>query len=318
MYREIAPARRDPAHPLITPRSGEDFWWEENGTFNPGVTEYQGKILLLYRAYDRFHVSRFGLATSQDGIQFARLALPIIDTDPNNPYERLGIEDPRITKLGDTYYIFHTSASYHRLGEKSDVTSPHEHVPWRVRFGLQTTRDWQQFKNYGVLLPDIPAKNACLFPEKIDGSFALLYREHMHIEDAEHEVVKLTLTDDWHTFRDTRTITWPTPEPWQQSKFGLGTPPLRVHNGWLLVYHAVDANSIYRLGLMMLHAEDPSQIAWVSNPILEPKLPYEKEGFIPNVVYACGALVRGQELWIYYGAADRIIARAILPLAGIL
>lgn len=315
---DLGRARREPLQPILQSRQGDAYWWEENGVFNPGVAEYGGKVILLYRAYDKFHISRFGLAESVDGIKFQRFALPSVDTDPDDSHERLGIEDPRITKIGNTYYIFHTSASYHRVDHPPDVSGTMEHMPWRVRVGLRTTTDFSAYQKYGVIIPDIPAKNACLFPEKIDGRFAILYREHTHPEGEEVEVLKLAFSDNFFTWNTAHTVQWPQAEEWQEGKFGLGSSPISIPKGFLIVYHAVDANRVYRLGLMLLDRDDPTKIIWVSKPILEPEMPYEKEGFTPNVVYCCGALLRGNELWIYYGAADQVIGRAVMPIATLL
>jgi len=75
---QIHHAQRNPAHPIIIPRTSDQHWWERNGTFNPGVTEYQGKIVLLYRAYDDFRISRLGYAESEDGINFTLRDNPAI------------------------------------------------------------------------------------------------------------------------------------------------------------------------------------------------------------------------------------------------
>ncbi|MEX1997998.1 MAG: hypothetical protein WEA04_05005 [Candidatus Andersenbacteria bacterium] len=311
--RNIPLAVRSPAAPILEPRTGEQYWWERHGTFNPGVAEYQKNIILLYRAYDDFRISRLGLANSQDGVHFTRYDHPAIDTNPDDPHERLGIEDSRITQLGSTYYIVHTSASYHRIGDKKDVRGVRDYIPWRVRIGMHSTEDFHSFQHWGVILPDVPAKNACLLPEKIQGSFGLYYREHEDTRD----ILKLTYTKDFKHWSPASVVEWPAAAEWQRFKFGIGSQPLATPHGFLTVYHAVDESQVYRLGLLLLSREDPAHILWHSNPILEPEMPYEREGYVPNVVYTCGALIRGQELWVYYGAADRVIGRAVVPLHDI-
>lgn len=308
-YRELPQAKRSPEEPVLVPREGNDYWWEKKGTFNPGACMYQNKVILLYRAYDEFRISRFGIATSKDGIQFDRPDLPGIDTDPTDPDERLGIEDPRITEIEGTYYIVCTAASYHRVGTVSDVSGVMDHIPWRVRIGMYSTTDFQNYIRYDVILPDIPAKNGCLLPEKVNGAFALYYRQR-------HEL-KLSFTHDFVTWFDTQTIDWPTPKEWQENKFGLGSQPIACKEGYLLVYHAVDQLQHYRLGLMLIDRKDPSRLLWYSSSILEPEMQWEREGYIPNVVYSCGAVVRNEELWIYYGAADYVTGRAVMPLSSI-
>lgn len=306
-------ARREPRYPVIKPRSNDAHWWERNGTFNPGVTEYKNQVILLYRAYDDFFISRLGLAHSKDGVYFEQYDNPAIDTDPSDPDERLGIEDPRITLIDDTYYIVHTVSSYHRVGEGADVKGIKDYIPWRVRVAMHTTKDFHSYKHWDVILPEISAKNACLLPEKINGSFGLYYRENHD----EGEVLKLSYTNDFKHWTEPKTIPWPEPKAWQAFKWGTGSQPITTKQGFLMVYHAVDAKQIYRLGLMMLDRKNPARILWYSNAILEPETTYEKKGYVPNVVYSCGALIRNQELWIYYGAADQVIGRAIFPLSSI-
>lgn len=303
-------AVRSPANPILEPRTDDAHWWERNGVFNPGVTEYKGQVMLLYRAYDTFRISRLGLAHSKDGVHFTRYDHPAIDTNPQDPDERLGIEDPRVTKIDDTYYIVHTAASYHVIGTASDISGVMDFVPWRVRIAMHSTKDFKRYIHHDVILPDLPAKNGCLLPEKVNGAFVFYYRQH-------HQL-KLSFTKDFVTWFGTEEIAWPTPEPWQKAKFGVGSPPVVTEAGNLMIYHGVDGAGVYRIGLMMFDRQDPARLLWYSDPILEPEMPYEKSGFIPNVVYACGAIIRDNELWIYYGAADRVIGRAILPLEPVL
>ncbi len=305
-------AIRSPNEPLIIPRADNLHWWERNGIFNAGVTEYRDQIILIYRAYDDYRMSRLGLANSNDGVHFTLHDHPIIDTDPTDEFERIGLEDPRVTKIDDTYYIVHTSASYKRIGEQSDV-SLNDYIPWRVRTGMHTTKDFKSFVHHGVILPDIPAKNSSLLPEKIDGAFAMLYREFT----PQGEVLKISFTHDFSSWFGTKDIAWPAQEDWTGLKFGLGSQPISIPQGFLIVSHGVDMNKVYRLGLMLFDQKDPSRLLWHAGPILEPETPYEKEGFIPNVVYTCGALLKSDELWIYYGGADRVIARAIIKISDI-
>ena len=308
-YRVLPKAQRMPDEPIITPRQGDQYWWEKKGTFNPGVAQYQNEIVLLYRAYDQFRISRFGLAKSDDGVHFTRYELPAIDTDPTDMDERLGIEDPRITEIDGTYYIIHTAAAYHAIGTVSDISGVMDYIPWRVRIAMHTTKDFKSFIRHDVILPEVPAKNGCLLPEKINGAFGLYYREHNQL--------KLSFTHDFMSWFDTQTITWPVPEVWQSNKVGISSQPIICEQGYLLVYHAVDQLAHYRLGLMLLDRRFPTRLKWYSSPILEPETLWEKEGFVPNVVYSCGALIKNDELWIYYGAADYVTGRAVLPIKEI-
>lgn len=283
--------------------------------FNPGVAEYKDHIVLLYRAYDQLHMSRLGLATSQDGVNFTRYPHPVVNINPADSYEKLGLEDPRIAEIEGTYYILHTAASYYRDKQVGDVIGVGENVPWKVRVAMHTTKDFHSFVHASVILPDLPAKNACLLPTKTsDGLFGLYFRERQ----GSREILRFAYTPDFVHWLDMREVVWPKTEPWQQFKIGFGSQPIAVQEGFLMVYHAVDRQRVYRLGLLLFDKHDPSRIVWSSsNPILEPKMKYERQGYVPNVVFCCGAVRRADTLWIYYGAADHVIGRAYLSLAGI-
>lgn len=311
----IPPAQRSPLGPLLEPRQGEQYWWESHGVFNPGVAEYQGSTLLLYRAYDSSYRSRLGLAESQDGVTFVRDVHPVIDINAADPLELLGLEDPRITQIGDIYYILHTAASHYQNNQTSDVIGVGETIPWKVRVAMHTTKDFRSFVHASAILPEIPAKNACLLPLRDhDGMFGL----YLRVRQGSREVLQFARTPDFKQWHDMRDVIWPKIEPWQTYKIGFGSQPIEVTEGFLMVYHAVDEHRVYRLGLMLCDRDDPSRILWSSsNPILEPTMVYERQGYVPNVVFCCGAIRREDELWIYYGGADRVIGRAILSLKGI-
>jgi predicted GH43/DUF377 family glycosyl hydrolase len=103
---------------------------------------------------------------------------------------------------------------------------------------------------------------------------------------------------------------------WDQRKVGGGAPMLKTDKGWLQVYHGVDQAQRYCLGALLLGLDDPTQvIARLAQPLMEPVAPYECDGFFGKVVFTCGAVIRGDVLHVYYGAADEVMAEASLPLA---
>ena len=101
-------------NPILKPTEN---WWETTNVFNAAATIYGQYIFLLYRAKGNDSISRFGLAASRDGFHFERHSQPTFEGSLINPYERLGVEDPRITKIGETYYIFYTGASLYPAEE---------------------------------------------------------------------------------------------------------------------------------------------------------------------------------------------------------
>jgi len=294
---------------ILEPR---DIWWEGNGIFNPGVAEYQGRIYMLYRAQGRDNISRFGLAVSEDGEHFERFPLPIVESDERNPYERLGIEDPRITKIGKDYYITYTGASVYEASHH-DTLAPSLNtpgVPWRVRASALRTRDFQSFEKVGVIIPDLDTKNTVLFNRQIRGKYWLLHR----ISPA----IFASVSDNLKRWDGGYQLMSPQ-EEWEASKVGAACPPLETEKGWLLFYHGVDRKSVYRIGAALLDRENPAFVLHrTKTPLLEPVEPWEKRGQINNVVFVTGLIERRGMLHLYYGGGDQVIGLAKLPLDAVL
>ncbi|MCX5671769.1 MAG: hypothetical protein NTU94_10670, partial [Planctomycetota bacterium] len=98
---------------------------------------------------------------------------------------------------------------------------------------------------------------------------------------------------------------------WEYGKIGLGAPPFKTDAGWLMVYHAVDRKMVYRLGIALLDLKNPTKvIKRTDQPILQPEADWETRGDVSNVVFTCGAVLLGTELWVYYGGADTVIGLA--------
>lgn len=125
----------------------------------------------------------------------------------------------------------------------------------------------------------------------------------------------IAFSEDLKNWYDHKPIIKPIPGTWESARVGIGGPPIRTKDGWFLIYHAADANNVYRLGAVLLDLEDPSKIiARQKEPILEPELQWEKEGYIPNVVFSCGNAVKDDTIYVYYGGADTVIGVAILEM----
>ena len=92
-------------------------------------------------------------------------------------------------------------------------------------------------------------------------------------------------------------------------------PPIQTDIGWLVIYHGVDSNTVYRAGAALLDLEDPRRvIARTQEPILEPEENFERNGTVPNVVFPEGAVVTNDELKVFYGGADRVCCVASIPI----
>lgn len=289
-------------NPIISPTQN---WWEINATFNPAATVLNGKVALLYRAVGGDSFSRFGLAESQAGYKFDRFDEPILEADTNNPYERLGIEDPRITQIDGVCYIVYNAASVYPASEyktKKFAPSLYHPAPWRVRPELITTTDLQNFKRHGVLL-ERDTKDCLLFPEKIAGKFILAHRTYPNLY--------LIFSQNLNSWENEVVLISPRSGHWDSERVGAGAPPLRTEFGWLMLYHGTDDKHIYRLGFLLLDLTDPTKVIYRSEePILSPEREYEKVGLTPNVVFSCAMIELSGKYLVYYGAADKVIGVA--------
>lgn len=287
-------------NPILSPT---ESWWENEAVFNCAAARSNGKIHLLYRAIGEDGVSRFGHATTVDGLKIDER-----DPEPNyqsvgDDLEKLGVEDPRVTRIGDTYYITYTGASLYPSCE----TNPSlvKATPWRCRVGLISTKDFKTYEKHGIILPDMDNKDVALFPEKIGGKYVMLHRTFPNIW--------MAYSDDLLNWYDHKLIMRVQPDSWDCNRIGAGAPPIKTEYGWLNFYHGVDHQRHYRLGILMLDLEDPSKVVGRSvEPILSPEEEYEKVGLVPNVVFTCGAIEMDGHYLVYYGGADKVIGIATM------
>lgn len=286
-------------NPIISPRTDQD--WELDGTFNPGAVEAGGAIHLLYRAADANRVSRLGYARTLNGTDIAfRSSDPVLE--PSAEWEEFGCEDPRITPFDGTFYVTYTAFS--RRGP---------------RIALASTKDFLHFEKYGLVGPDCNDKNCVLFPERINGKVAMLHRLESKVQIAYFESFEAfnDSTKFWNEymrhFNDYEVIR---PKfTWEEWKVGVGPPPIKTERGWLLIYHGVSIERIYRVGTILLDLDEPTRIlARMKAPILEPQMEFEKRGVVPNVVFPNGAVIHDGQLLTYYGGADKVCCVASAPI----
>ena len=235
-------------------------------------------------------LSHLRIARSVDGIHFQIAMHPALF--PRGEMESWGIEDPRIAKVEDTYWITYTAVS------------PAGPAP-----AVMTTKDFNRFERKGLILPP-ENKDVCLFPNKINEQYVCLHRP----------VPKgIGRPDIWCAFSPDG-VHWGehhrlfgVREGWQNMKrFGAGAPPFETSEGWIEVFHGADASNRYVLGIVVLDRNDPRRILKiVEEPILIPEAEFELEGFYGNVVFTCGLVERANEIWIYYGCADTSTAVAV-------
>jgi predicted GH43/DUF377 family glycosyl hydrolase len=294
---------------LLEPR---DLWWERKGVFNPAVVAHNDRVYMIYRAVGSDNISRLGLAISRDGEEFQQFDEPFIDADPENPFERLGVEDPRAVKIGRDCYITYTAASVYPTSYRGEIAQSLNTpgVPWRVRVNLLKTNDFQKVEHLGTILPDLDSKNAVLFPRQIQNLYWLIHRVSPNIF--------ISHSKDLRRFDGGMRLLGPN-DSWASRKVGAACPPIEVEEGWLLIYHGVSEGKVYNIGAALLEKNNPGIILKnAEQPILKPTESWERNGFVDNVVFVTGSILDGDDLSLYYGAADRVVALAKLKLTDIM
>ena len=329
---------RTPA-PILRPDASVS--WASGALFNPGATTVPRPdgghdVVLLARGVPAGHeriefqhddpyeagfgyddyVSALGLARRRPDGTFALDADPLLA--PASETDRWGCEDARITRLGDRWWITYTA-----------LAEPAATATWGVGIALASTTDWTTVERHGRIGPAVRDKDAALFPRTIGGRIAMFHRvapdvQLVFFEDEEQLVRPGEAFWDRHfAALDDHVVLRPE-RPWEVKKVGMGPPPIETPEGWLVVYHAADADHVYRAGLALLDLDDPCRvIARTRRPVLEPELGWEREGDVPNVVFPQGAVVEpgadgAPTLSLYYGAADSAIGHAHAPLADVL
>lgn len=310
---------KHPHNPIISPVL--KHVWEASATFNSAAIHEGGKVHFVYRAMGPDNTSVLGYASSSDGthiderlkdpIYYPRehfevpVGLPSINYMSGGGYG--GCEDPRITKIDDTLYM--TYVAYNgRDAPKIALTS--------IKLSDFLSKNWIWAKPKIISSPHQVNKNCVIFPEKIQGRFAVMHRVFPDI--------LIDFVDDL-LFKDSYLTGHfkisPRDSSWDSRKLGAGAPPIKTKEGWLLIYQAVDDKDPgkYKIGAMLLDLNNPSIVLHrPDNPILEPTEWYENEGFKAGVAYPCGAVVKDGDLIVYYGGADTVICAATAPLDGFL
>ena len=315
------------------------------GVFNPGVVSYNGKTVLLVRVAEKVKdagnyvrvpifdrkkggivildfdkndnsidfsdvrfvktlnqkyltsMSHIRIATSDNGIDFKIEREAFIK--PTEWYEEFGVEDPRITFIDGEYYI-----NYSAISRNGVVTA------------LAKTKDFKSVEKLGIVfLAD--NKDVVIFPEKIGGKYVALHRPtSAHFNRPQIWIGygdKITAYSDFDLICDIR------PDCFDSARVGAGCVPFLTEKGWLEIYHGATADDVYCLGALLLDKDNPTKVLAKSNkPIFESLEQYELNGFMPSVVFACGCIVDGDDIHMYYGNCDENICYAKLSVKEIL
>jgi predicted GH43/DUF377 family glycosyl hydrolase len=314
--------RRASDSPILSPQGAT---WESSGAFNPAVLFVpdkpgsdlgRGKFVMLYRAQDASGTSRLGYAESKDGIHFIRRPEPVLS--PETDYEKDGgVEDPRLQKFADTYYLTYTGY------DKKDA-----------QLCLATSHDLIHWERKGVILPAYKGnwnkgwtKSGAIVPEKIDGKYWMYW-----LGTAADKTDQMGLSysaDLIHWTEATQTPVLPRrPGKFDSRVVEPGPPPILTRRGIVLIYNSADDNLVYRTAVAVFDRQDPRKLISRSEaPVFAPEREWEKVGQVPNVVFVEGMVTtRSAEdvaghwgyFLFYYGAADKYVgvaeARVTSPL----
>jgi predicted GH43/DUF377 family glycosyl hydrolase len=238
-------------------------------------------------------ISHLRVARSTDGVHFVVDPLPaVVATDT---FEEYGCEDPRATLIDNSWHITYVS-----VGSVGITTS------------RLTTTDFKTFERRGLMfLPD--HKDVVLFPGRVRGRYVALTRP---MPSSFNRVlgIWIAFSDDLVGWGGHRALALPRRGMWDSVRTGAGAVPFRVPEGWLELYHGVNADGHYAMGALLLDAEDPDRVIGRSpEPILVATEEYERSGFYNNIVFSCGLVPlddRGEQIRMYYGAADCRMAAA--------
>ena len=327
--------KRFKGNPILSPNPANA--WESAVTANPGAwyDAARGEVTMLYRASaaDTEHKVYLGLATSRDGYRFTRASdRPAVV--PSDGFDGGCVEDPRIVRFGEWYYIVYASRPF--PAGQYWLKTPH--AAWKPPYaaaefpvalrenlsssGLLITRDFRTFLRAGRITdPTLDDRDAILFPEKIGGRFALLHRPMSWVGQkygTDHPAIWITFSDDLLDWRGQSYLVAAAKYDWE-CKIGGNTPPIRTPAGWLTLYHAVGPDLHYRLGAMLLDLEDPRRVLHrTPDWLIQPEAPYELQGYYQGCIFPCGKVAIGGTLFVYYGAADKYVGLATCPLEELL
>jgi predicted GH43/DUF377 family glycosyl hydrolase len=278
-------------NPILT---RDDVPYPVGTVHNAGIVKHNGRYIMLFRSHTPNGRSIIGKAESKDGFAFEVHPEPFLTPATEGEfaeYEAFGVEDLRITPIDGEYLL--TYSAYSRHG---------------VRNALARTTDFETVDRV-ALITQADLRNVVIFPKKIDGRYVRLDRPHSEITPWS---IWISYSPDLIHWGDSRMLIKPEPYHWDEMKVGPGAPPFQTDAGWLHIYHGVFqtmAGAVYRLGVALHDLADPAKILGVSDRwILQPEDPWEVSGYVPNVVFTCGAVPEDDgTVKIYWGGADTVM-----------
>jgi predicted GH43/DUF377 family glycosyl hydrolase len=326
---------RHPENPIVIPGL---YDWRMAVVFNPGVMYDEGRFYMYERAAGQlrpFHCY-IGMLESDDGVHFRHAVDKPVFTPAMAGSEYGSVQDPRVVRIDGLYYMTYAFRPYAWNSHPTGVGVPESFEPSfpsfsgkreenMTRSGIAVSSDRVRWEHHSWPTPaELDDRDVILFPEKIDGRFALLRRPLQFVGTkygTEHPGIWICFSEDLHKWSEPKLLIKPE-FGWEDNRIGGSTPPIKTDKGWLVLYHGVENQDprlrrvCYRLGAMMLGLNDPTRvIARTRDFIMEPETYYEKFGlYIPNVIFPTANVVKDGLLFLYYGVCDTAIALATVPI----
>ena len=328
-------------NPILSPNIKNE--WENRCVLNPAViySDELHKFVMIYRAggnTDR-HQIVFGLATSDDGFNFKReLDYPVFAPDRQEA-DGGCVEDPRLVKIDDLYYMTYVGRAYAPgrywlepwiegvskapiyLDDKDIVGNI---MPPLIKENtsatyLAVTKDFIHYKKFGrITEANIDDRDVYIFPELIDNKFVMISRPKFKNKNLKMPSIFITKNEDLLDYKEPKLL-MTGENPWEVQRIGGGTPPIKTPKGWLMFYHGVDKDGIYRVGMVLLDLNNPEIILKRTKDfILEPDMEYEKTGIYNGCVFPTAAILKDNIIYLYYGCADENISVATATLSDVL
>lgn len=318
--------------------------FEDDGVLNPGVMQEGNSVHIFYRAVRKGNYSTIGYSRFNGPLELAeRYDTPLLS--PHFDYESHGIEDPRITKIDELYYL--TFTAYDGVNASG---------------ALATSADMKQFDRFGVIVPQFSYeefvrlaecsgplnekyerfhvhnnilnnpdkkmllwdKNVVFFPRRINGKLCFLHRIRPDIQLVTINNLQDITKEFWENYflhLDTHIVMTPRFKH-EVSYIGSGCPPIETAAGWLLIYHGVHDTPkgyVYSACAALLELDNPGkEIVRLPYALFKPEMPWELKGEVNNVVFPTGTSLFDDTLYIYYGAADKRIACISLSIKALL
>lgn len=280
--------KRYEKNPIIT---NELIPYSCRGVYNSSAVKHNGKYYMVLRCEGYNLMDYFMLAVSDNGYDEWKLQGDVLKMPETEEFKFYGHNyyDPRLTKVGDTYYM---TFCCHGAD---------------ARMGLMKTTDFESFEWVGFITGS-GFRNTVLFPEKIDGMYTALERPNSI------GAIWLTQSPDLKFWGNQQLVLAAgkySVGVWGKSKIGPCGTPIKTDKGWLIIFHGVqlicDYEYLYHTGVMLTELDNPAKVIRVGNePILSPELPFELAGHAPNVVFASSQIVEEDgSVKLYYGASDR-------------